>query len=53
MLNMYTNYVHDYDVTRDENILYIRRYISDIFDIDDVRHDIGDDRYITDISVLD
>ena len=38
---------------RDENIRYIRRYISDISDIDDVRHDIGDDRYIADISVLD
>ena len=38
---------------RDENIRYIRRYISDIFDIGDVRHDIGDDRYIVDISVLD
>ena len=38
---------------KDENIQYIRRYISDISDIGDVRHDIGDDRYITDISVLD
>ena len=27
---------------RDENIRYIRRYISDISDIGDVRHDIGD-----------
>ena len=40
-------------VTRDENIRHIRRYISDIFDIGDVRHDIGDDRYIVDISALD
>ena len=39
--------------TRDENIRYIRRYISDIFDIGDVRHDIDDDRYIADILVLD
>ena len=39
--------------SRDENIRYIRRYISDISDIDDVRHDINDNRYITDISVLD
>ena len=39
-------------MTRDENIRYIRQYISDISDIDDVRHDIGDDRYIADISVL-
>ena len=38
---------------RDENIRYIRRYISDISNIDDVRSDIGDDRYIADISVLD
>ena len=44
---------------RDENIRYIRRYISDISDISEVRHDIGDDRYIdddqyiADISVLD
>ena len=38
---------------RDENILYICRYISDISDISDVRHDIGDDRYIANISVLD
>ena len=38
---------------RDENIRYIRRYISDISDIGDVRHDIGDDRYIADISVFD
>ena len=37
----------------DENIRYIRRYISDISDIGDVRHDIDDDRYIADISVLD
>ena len=27
--------------------------ISDISDIGDARHDIGDDRYIADISVLD
>ena len=33
-------------VRRDENIRYIRRYISDISDIGDVRHDIDDDRYI-------
>ena len=33
-------------LTGDENILYIRRYIFDISDIGDVRHDIGDDRYI-------
>ena len=26
--------------------------IFDISDIDDVRHDIGDDRYIADISVM-
>ena len=32
---------------------YIRRYISDISDIGDVRHDIDKDRYIVDISVLD
>ena len=38
---------------RDENIRYIHRYIFDISDIDDVRHDIDDDRYISDISVLD
>ena len=38
---------------KDENIRYIRRYISDISDIGDVRHDIDDDRYIADISVLD
>ena len=37
----------------DENIRYIRRYISDISDIGDVRHDIGDDRSINDISVSD
>ena len=37
----------------DKNILYIHRYIFDISDIDDVRHDIGDDRYIVDISILD
>ena len=37
---------------RDENIRYIHRYISDIFDIGDVLHDIGDDRYIVDISVF-
>ena len=39
--------------SKNENIRYIRRYISDISDIDDIRHDIGDDRYIADISVLD
>ena len=39
--------------SRDENIRYIRRYIFDISDIGDVRHDIDDDRYIADISVLD
>ena len=33
-------------MSKDENIRYIRRYISDISDIGDVRHDIGDDRYI-------
>ena len=33
-------------MARDENIRYIRRYISDISDIGDIRHDIGDDRYI-------
>ena len=38
---------------RDENIRYICRYISDISDIGDVRHDVGDDQYIADISVLD
>ena len=38
---------------RDENIRYIRRYIFDISDIGDVRHDIGDDRYIVNISILD
>ena len=37
----------------DENIRYIRRYISDISDIGDVLYDIDDDRYITDISILD
>ena len=36
----------------DVNIRYIRRYNSDISNIDDIRHDIGDDRYIVDISVL-
>ena len=36
-----------------ENIRYIRRYIFDISDIGDVQHDIGDDRYIADISVFD
>ena len=40
-------------IVRDENIRYIRRYISDISDIGDVRHDIGDHRYIADKSVLD
>ena len=40
-------------VGRDENIRYIRRYISDISDIGDVRYDIGNDRYIFDISVFD
>ena len=35
---------------RDENIRYIRRYIFDT--IGDVRHDIDDDQYIVDISVL-
>ena len=39
--------------TGDENIRYIRRYIFEIFDINDVRYDIDDDRYIIDISVLD
>ena len=41
------------DRIKDENIRYIRRYISDI---GDVRHDIGDisvfDRYIVEISGL-
>ena len=36
-----------------ENIRYIRRYIFDISNIGDVRHDIDDDRYIADISVFD
>ena len=45
--------VHLLLIVRDENIRYIRRYISDISDIGDVRHDIDDDRYITDISILD
>ena len=40
-------------VIMDKNILYIRRYISDISDIGDIRHDIDDDRYIADISILD
>ena len=40
-------------VGKDENIRYIRRYIFDISDIGDVRYDIGNDRYIVDISVLD
>ena len=35
---------------KDENIRYIHRYISDISNIGDVRHDIAD---IADISVLD
>ena len=35
-----------------ENIRYIRRYISDISDISDVRHDIDEDQYIVDISVF-
>ena len=40
-------------LVRDENIRYIHRYIFDISDIYDVRYDIGDNRYIADISVLD
>ena len=30
----------------DENIRYIHQYIFDISDIDDVLHDISDNRYI-------
>ena len=37
---------------RDKNIRYIRRYIFDISDISDVRHDIVR-RYIFDISDID
>ena len=36
----------------DENIRYIRRYISDISDIGDVRHDISDISDIGDISSI-
>ena len=45
-----------FDIIKNENILYIHRYIFDISDIGDVQHNIADisifDRYTVEISGL-